>query len=75
MQGKQIRAARAMLGWSLTDLAQKSKIGTTTLKRYESGGVTSGLPEYIFILRGIFEKEGILFVENSSDGYGIFYKD
>jgi len=31
----QLKAARAMLGWSAADLAVKSGVGATTLRRYE----------------------------------------
>ena len=37
----QIRAARQLLGWKGTDLAAKSGIGITTLRRYE---LQKGIP-------------------------------
>ena len=35
LSSNQIRAARALLGWSGTDLADLSGVGITTLRRYE----------------------------------------
>ena len=37
----QIKAARAMLGWSAVELAEKARISPATVKRYE---VQSGIP-------------------------------
>ena len=34
----QIRAARALLGWSQTRLAEAADVGIVTVKRLESGG-------------------------------------
>ena len=39
---RQIKAARALLGWSAEDLAKESGIGLTTIRRYEMG---EGIPK------------------------------
>lgn len=33
----QCRAARALLGWSVQDLANAASLGTATIKRFEAG--------------------------------------
>ncbi len=38
---EQIKAARSFLGWSAADLANKSGVGATTIRRYEMIG---GMP-------------------------------
>lgn len=35
----QCRAARALLGWSVQDLATAASLGTATIKRFEAGQV------------------------------------
>ena len=35
ISGAQIRMARGLLKWSVSDLSQKANIGTTTIKRLE----------------------------------------
>lgn len=73
--GSQIRAARAILGWSISDLSRISGIGTTTLKRYESSvDMTSALSHYVSHLVKIFEGEGISFINNGKVEMGILYK-
>ena len=34
---EQCRCARALLGWSAQDLAEKAKIGVATVRRFEGG--------------------------------------
>ena len=58
----QIRAARAMLGWSGKDLAERSGVGLATIRRAEAG---EGIPEAhlstINVLRLTFQGCGIEF--------------
>jgi ribosome-binding protein aMBF1 (putative translation factor) len=37
MSPEQVRAARGWLGWSQKDLADKAKVGLSTVKDYENG--------------------------------------
>lgn len=46
----QIRAARALLGWTADDLAQHSRVGWATIQRFEAAG---GIPPS---RRGTLEK-------------------
>ena len=69
IDGSQLRAARALLGWSVLKLSQNTGIGTTTLKRYEaSSELSSALPHYLDHLLATFEKEGITFASDSIQG-------
>jgi hypothetical protein len=58
----QIKAARAMLGWSAIELADRCGIGSATIKRYE---VQLGIPvantKTLMIIRATFESVGIEF--------------
>jgi len=62
LSSSQIRAARALLGWSGTDLAEKSGVGITTLRRYELQiGIPSANTSVLLILKETLEKAGIEF--------------
>ena len=62
LSSSQIRAARALLGWSGTDLAEKSGVGITTLRRYElQMGIPSANTSVLLTLKETLEKAGIEF--------------
>ena len=62
LSSSQIRAARALLGWSGTDLAEKSGVGITTLRRYElQKGIPSANTSVLLTLKETLENAGIEF--------------
>ena len=62
LSSSQIRAARALLGWSGTELAEKSGVGITTLRRYElQKGIPSANTSVLLILKDTLELAGIEF--------------
>ena len=62
LSSNQIRAARALLGWSGTDLAEKSAVGITTLRRYElQKGIPSANTSVLLTLKNTLENAGIEF--------------
>ncbi len=69
---EQIKAARAALGWTVTQIAVGTGIGPATLKRYEAG---SGIPKsrkgHLGHLRQYFEAAGIEFIGTPDDRPGI----
>ena len=65
LSSSQIRAARALLGWSGADLAKKSGVGITTLRRYElQKGIPSANTSVLLILKDTLELAGIEFTGN-----------
>lgn len=62
--GPQIRAARAMLGWSAAELADKAGLSYPTVQRAES---VSGMPNMqsknLFALKGALEAAGVIFLD------------
>jgi ribosome-binding protein aMBF1 (putative translation factor) len=71
----QLRAARAILRWSLEDLSKKTEIGTTTLKRFESSeGVPNGHLRNFETIKKVLEKAGIEFIGSLEDGAGVRLK-
>jgi len=62
LSSSQISKARALLGWSGTDLAEKSGVGITTLRRYELQiGIPSANTSVLLTLKETLEKAGIEF--------------
>jgi transcriptional regulator with XRE-family HTH domain len=71
----QLRAARAMLKWSLEDLSQKSSVGTTTLKRFESAeSVPQGNLSTFNALKKAFEDAGVEFIGTPDAQAGVRWK-
>ena len=62
LSSSQIRAARALLGWSGTDLANLSGVGITTLRRYElQKGIPSANTTVLMTIKQALESAGIEF--------------
>jgi len=73
---EQCRSARAWLGWSQAELAERAKVGQSTVKDFESGKRTP-IQATLGAMRAVLEKEGIgfLFAVDDGDSYasGITY--
>jgi transcriptional regulator with XRE-family HTH domain len=68
---KQIKAARALLGWSQEDLAREAAVSIPTVKRLEAGeGELGGRSETARKLRTALEASGIEFL-GGNDGIGV----
>jgi transcriptional regulator with XRE-family HTH domain len=68
----QIRAARALLGWSQGQLARRSGIGLATLQRIEQNeGVVKGNFSTILKIQKTLEQAGIHFTENDAGRMGV----
>ncbi len=75
MTGNQIRAARALLGMSATDLAEKSKVGLATIRRAEAiDGEVRMIAVTEDALRRTLEAAGIEFIKPNGGGEGVRLK-
>jgi len=78
ISSRQIKAARALLGWKGQDLADQSGVGVATLRRYET---QDGIPNAnTFVLKAIkdcLEAEGVIFSGDpvKSPGVSLNQKD
>lgn len=71
----QIRAARALLDWTRSDLAEKSGIGASALMRIEAAvGVPGGNLKTMQAVISAFEKAGIEFIGTPDSGAGVRWK-
>ena len=78
ISSKQIKAARSLLGWKGKDLADKSGVGITTLRRYEAQeGIPNANKFVIKAIKGCLEEEGIVFSGDpvKSPGVSLNQKD
>ena len=71
----QIRAARGMLDWTRSDLADKSGVGFSSMQRLESAvGVPGAQFKTLESIKEAFEKAGIEFIGTPDDGAGVRWK-
>ena len=71
----QIRAARALIGWSREELSKNSGIGISALMRLESSeGVPGGNIRTFEAVQKAFEKQGIEFTGTPDSGAGVRFK-
>lgn len=69
LHSKQIRAARALLGWKQSDLAKVAKIGLATIQRLEKGdGPVMGHTSTVMQIQQACEKAGIRFLDHDDEG-------
>jgi transcriptional regulator with XRE-family HTH domain len=66
---RQIKAARALLGWSQEDLATRAGVSVPTVKRLEAAeGLLGGRQDTGTKLRGALERAGIEFTNGNQPG-------
>ena len=62
ISAEQMKAARVLIGWSAAELAKRSGVGATTIRRYEMvGGVPNANLSILTKLKITLENEGIEF--------------
>ncbi|MFZ1102678.1 MAG: helix-turn-helix domain-containing protein [Hyphomicrobiaceae bacterium] len=64
---QQLRAARALVGWSREDLARESGISTLAIKSFETRG-SDPRQTTIYKWRRALEKAGVVFIDKDRDG-------
>jgi transcriptional regulator with XRE-family HTH domain len=70
--GPQLRSARAALGLSVREVADKTGVGTATIVRYEATHLTiAGNPRKLAFVIRYFENAGIEFIGSPEDRPGI----
>jgi predicted transcriptional regulator len=66
---RQIKAARALLGWSQEDLAQRAGVSYPTIARLESSdGELGGRPDTVAKIVGALEAAGAEFTNGGEPG-------
>ena len=71
----QIKAARALLGWSQSELAHRAGVGLATLQRIEQKeGVVKGHFSTVLKIQKALEGAGIRFTEDDRGEIGVTLK-
>jgi transcriptional regulator with XRE-family HTH domain len=69
---RQIKAARALLGWSQETLAGAAIVSVPTIKRLEAeDGMLGGRNETAEKIRSALEAAGVEFIEENGGGQGV----
>lgn len=70
MRPEQVRMARALLNWSLDDLAEVSGVHRNTISNFETGKY-SGEPAKLAAVKNALESAGVIFVDEDIEGSGV----
>lgn len=74
--GRQIAAARTLLGMQQSELAALSSLSVPTLKRMEaSNGPATGMANNVDAVRRALEAAGVEFIARNGGGPGVRLKD
>jgi len=69
---RQIKAARALLGWSQDDLASVADVSIPTIKRLEAvDGLLGGRSETATKIIGAMTSAGVEFIDENGGGAGV----
>jgi transcriptional regulator with XRE-family HTH domain len=71
---EQLRAARALLGWSQTELAARAKLSLPTVKRVEAGFGPKVSDDARLKLQQALESAGLEFLEENGAGMGVRFR-
>ena len=67
--GRQLKAARALAGWEQTDLAKKSGVAISTVRRMESfDGEVGARTSTLSLVKRALERAGIEFLNDDRPG-------
>lgn len=75
MSGNQIRAARALLGWTQAELGTAAGLSVPTIKRSEGQSKASASDDAIAAIRAVLEAAGVQFIEENGGGAGVRLRD
>ncbi len=68
----QLRAARALVGWTADDLAKNAGVGISTVRRAETAEGPLGInPANEAVIRIALERAGVIFVPENGEGPGV----
>jgi transcriptional regulator with XRE-family HTH domain len=69
---RQVKAARALLGWSQEELARAAEVSIPTIKRLEANeGQLGGRSETGDKIREALQKAGVEFIDENGGGAGV----
>jgi hypothetical protein len=69
---RQLKAALAMVGWKVADLAEASGVSEPTIGRLETSDALDGKPETAHKPIEALEGAGVVFVDEADGGPGVY---
>ncbi len=69
----QSRAARALLDWSQTDLAERCNLSESTIRNFEKGRASPSVNNLAAIRRAL-EDAGVIVIDENGQGAGVQLK-
>lgn len=64
---KQIKAARALLGWSQNDLARKARLAKQTIFRLENQDSLNANMKTIALITSVLNEQGVVFIQKDNE--------
>jgi transcriptional regulator with XRE-family HTH domain len=71
IEAAQVRAARALIGWSQTKLAETVGVPLSVVERFETGAPDHAADEAIDKMRAALEAAGVAFIPKNGGGAGV----
>ena len=72
VEAAQARAARALIGWSQTKLAETAGVAVSTINEFETGAPNRIANEALDKMRAALEAAGVVFIpKNGGGGIGV----
>ena len=71
LNAAQMRAGRALLGWSQLELSEHSGVSLPTIKRMEKVGPGRSAGDTVLTVRGALEAAGVQFIPENGGGAGV----
>jgi len=73
--GAQVRAAKALIRWSGSDLAKKANVGLSSIRRIEAfEGIPESSVKVLNAIQKALESAGVEFLGSPEDGPGVRLK-
>jgi transcriptional regulator with XRE-family HTH domain len=71
IEAAQVRAARALIGWSQTKLADVAGLPISTVERFETGARDSVPAQAVARMGAALESAGVAFIAKNGGGAGV----
>jgi transcriptional regulator with XRE-family HTH domain len=71
IEAAQVRAARALIGWSQAELAAAAGVPLSTVDRFETGAPDVVPAEAVARMGGALESAGVAFIARNGGGAGV----
>jgi transcriptional regulator with XRE-family HTH domain len=71
IEAAQVRAARALIGWSQAELAEAAGVSVSLVDRFEAGAPDSIPAEAVAKMGAALESAGVAFIPKNGGGAGV----